>query len=186
MTKVLGPMHSDDASGSYAGSLVFSKWKGRNYVRQLVTPVNRNTEEQKTVRSILGTIARACTGVLTSAKDTLNVGSQFFIDAVAKAFAGQSWISTMQKVLNPEFAGLVTAYGALSATIKGYYSTGASSVPLSDYTDKMDVFHQKGELLYILASYAVSKLGYTGFATGIDTASEAEVTAFVTYVNTTV
>ena len=31
---------SMDAAGAFGGTLVFGKWKGRNTVRQLVTPSN--------------------------------------------------------------------------------------------------------------------------------------------------
>lgn len=186
MAKVTGPLMSLDASGTVAKTATFSKWKGRNYVRQRVIPVNRQTDAQQTLRSVLGTLAKACTAVLTATKDTLHVGSAFFASAVANALSGQSWISSLQKYMNPLFASLVTAYGSLSVTIKGYYNTGATALNLVSYTDKMAVAHTGGEQLYLLADYAVAKLGYTGFASGIDEASSAEITAFVTYVGTTV
>ena len=40
MAKVTSPLMSLDASGAFAGALVFGKWKGRHTVRQLVTPSN--------------------------------------------------------------------------------------------------------------------------------------------------
>ena len=52
MVKVLGPALSLDASGSLAGVLVFSKWKGRNYIRQLVTPANPQSGGQVGVRAM--------------------------------------------------------------------------------------------------------------------------------------
>jgi hypothetical protein len=48
-----GPLMSLDASGSVAGALTFSKWKGRNYVRQLVTPANPKSVKQVSVRSMM-------------------------------------------------------------------------------------------------------------------------------------
>lgn len=51
MVKVLGPAFSMDASGSLAGALVFSKWKGRNYIRQLVTPANPKSGGQVGMRA---------------------------------------------------------------------------------------------------------------------------------------
>lgn len=52
MVKVNAPALSLDASGSLAGSMVFSKWKGRNYVRSLVRPSNPQTGGQVGVRSM--------------------------------------------------------------------------------------------------------------------------------------
>ena len=183
MTRLIGPMHSDDASGSFAGVTVYSKWKGRNYARLLVTPINRNTTGQKTVRSILGTLAKACKAVLTAKADTVtNVGSPFFISAVAGAISTQSWISSLQKRMNSQFDGLVTAYGLLT-TVAGFFDTEAVSIGLAPYVDKMGVTHDAGEQLYMLASYAVVSLGYTGFAAGIDSATSPEAIAFAAFVH---
>ena len=41
-----------------AGDAVFSKWKGRSYVRKLVTPANPNTAAQQLVRSSMGRLPR--------------------------------------------------------------------------------------------------------------------------------
>ena len=40
MVKVYGPMMSLDASGTLGKAVTFSKWKGRNYVRERVIPSN--------------------------------------------------------------------------------------------------------------------------------------------------
>lgn len=50
MAKVTGPLFSLDASGKFADSLVFSKWKGINTVRQYAQPTNANSAKQKAVR----------------------------------------------------------------------------------------------------------------------------------------
>lgn len=185
--RLTGPAMSLGASGSMAKTLVFSIWKGQPYGRLRVIPVNRKTTAQKAVRSILGTIAKACRAVLTATADmSAHVGSQFFQDGNTKAPAGQSWISFLQKSLNSSFAGLVTAYGTLTSTIKGYYTTEAGDIGMSDYTDKSGVTHTAGEQLYLLASFATASLGYAGFTGGINDATSAELTAFGTYVHTTV
>ena len=51
MASVKGPLMSLDASGSIADTITFSKWKGRNYVRQLVIPANPKSGLQVGVRS---------------------------------------------------------------------------------------------------------------------------------------
>jgi len=46
MVKVFGPMMSMDASGTLADTVTFSKWKGRNYVRERVIPSNPKSGAQ--------------------------------------------------------------------------------------------------------------------------------------------
>ena len=51
--KVTGPLLSLDASGSVASTMVFSRWKGINYVRQRVIPTYSNTFKQNAIRSLI-------------------------------------------------------------------------------------------------------------------------------------
>jgi hypothetical protein len=57
MALVSGPLHSDAASGKFAGSLVYSNWKGRQYVRQLVMPGNPKSAKQTGVRALMAFLA---------------------------------------------------------------------------------------------------------------------------------
>lgn len=59
MAKITGPLMSLDASGSVASTITFSKWKGRNYVRQTVTPSNPKTPGQTANRAMFGFLASA-------------------------------------------------------------------------------------------------------------------------------
>lgn len=61
--KVTAPLFSLDASGSIGGAIVASKWKGRNYMRRLVTPANPQSDGQTTNRGIMGFLARAWAGI---------------------------------------------------------------------------------------------------------------------------
>jgi len=53
MATTKGPLMSLDASGSLADTIVYSKWKGRNYVRQHVIPSNPKTGLQVGMRSMM-------------------------------------------------------------------------------------------------------------------------------------
>ena len=53
MARVTGPLFSLDASGTIAGAMTFSKWKGINYVRLRVTPANPQTASQTSQRNTL-------------------------------------------------------------------------------------------------------------------------------------
>lgn len=185
MAKVNGPFMSLDASGTVAGVLTASKWKGRNYMRIKTNPANPKTPAQLAVRSILGTLSKAAVAVLKPAEDSNNLGSEFYIKARDMAPSGQSWISWLQKALNPRFGGLVTAFSSVGATEKGYYEAAATDLGLTKYVDVSEKTHTGGEQLYFLAFFAVNSLGYTGFASGIDDASEVEVGNFADFVGKT-
>lgn len=91
MAKVTGPLMSMDASGKFAGALVFSKWKGRPTVRQLVTPSNPRSSDQVAIRNNLRVTAAAqrwanlTSLVLSGETDTDKVR------LTAAAPAGQAW-----------------------------------------------------------------------------------------------
>ena len=51
MAKVRGPLFGLEASGTIGQAIVFSKWKGRPYVRRHVFPMNPNSVNQQGVRA---------------------------------------------------------------------------------------------------------------------------------------
>ena len=59
MARVTGPLHSDGASGTLNGSITYSHWKGRDYVRTCVTPKNPKAAKQTGVRAMFGFLAAA-------------------------------------------------------------------------------------------------------------------------------
>ncbi len=68
MVKVYAPMLSLDASGSLGEAIVFSKWKGRNYVRQLVKPANPKSGGQVGIRSMFKFLAQIWDGLTSGNK----------------------------------------------------------------------------------------------------------------------
>lgn len=58
MVRVKAPLFSLEASGTIGGSIVFSRWKGRDYVRRHAIPSNPRTGLQVGVRSVFGFIAK--------------------------------------------------------------------------------------------------------------------------------
>ena len=68
MVKVSGPAFSLDASGTIGKTLVFSKWKGRNYIRSHVIPSNPRSGGQTGMRAMFSFLAKAWT--------TLSAGEQ--------------------------------------------------------------------------------------------------------------
>ena len=70
MVKVSAPAMSLDASGSLGGSVVFSKWKGRNYARVLVIPSNPKTAPQISVRAMMRGLSQDWTNLTAGNKAT--------------------------------------------------------------------------------------------------------------------
>lgn len=58
MALVSAPLLSLDASGKLAGAIVFSKWKGRQYVRSLVKPSNPRSGGQLGMRGAFKFLAQ--------------------------------------------------------------------------------------------------------------------------------
>lgn len=63
MVRVQAPALSLGASGSLGGALVFSTWKGRAYVRTLVTPANPKSGGQTGMRAMLKFLSQDWTNV---------------------------------------------------------------------------------------------------------------------------
>lgn len=53
MAVVKGPLFSIDASGTVAGAIVFSRWKGRNVVRRHAVPANPRSGGQLSIRAMM-------------------------------------------------------------------------------------------------------------------------------------
>ncbi len=185
--RLTGPAMSMAASGSMAKTLVFSIWKGRPYGRLRVIPQNPRSSGQQLTRGFLATISKAAQSVFTAAKDVTNhLGSQFFADTLTHISSLNSWIAIFQRNEHGLVSTDQTTFLALSGTIKGYYEAEAATMGLQDYITVGDtpVTYTAGFQLYILAKFAVASLGYTGFATGIDSTDATELTAFGEYVQT--
>jgi hypothetical protein len=58
MVKVAGPAFSLDASGALGDAIVYSKWKGRPYVRERVIPSNPRSAGQVAMRAMLTWLAQ--------------------------------------------------------------------------------------------------------------------------------
>ena len=70
MAIVKGPAFSLDASGSLGGAIVFSKWKGRNYVRSLVTPANPRSGAQTGFRQSMKFLSQSWASLSDAEKAT--------------------------------------------------------------------------------------------------------------------
>ena len=82
MARVSGPLFSFDASGTVAGAVVFSKWRGRPYVRRHAIPSNPMAPKQVAVRTMFAFLSREWQGL-----DPATVQDTWTDPATAKNFS---------------------------------------------------------------------------------------------------
>lgn len=132
MAKVTGPLMSLDASGGFAATLVFGKWKGRNTVRHLVTPANPQSQNQQDSRNEIRTV-----GVSQHwANVTTEKGAGRLITdkaaLIAAAPAGQAWNGFLSKSMigagGLNYATAAAAWTALTAPEKTAWDDAAAAL----------------------------------------------------------
>ena len=82
MARVTGPLFSLDASQSLFKTLVYSKWKGLNYVRARVIPYNPKS------------------GYQTGVRDTMTWGILYYTKGAYVAAAQKTWWNTYAEGTN--------------------------------------------------------------------------------------
>jgi hypothetical protein len=72
MAKVTGPLMSIDASGAFADTMVYARWKGINYSRQYAIPGNPRTANQLQIRNYFTMVVAAGQAEDQATKDAWN------------------------------------------------------------------------------------------------------------------
>jgi len=106
MAKVTGPLFSIDASGKFADSLVFSKWKGLNIVRQYSKPSQNTTAKQEAVKKSFSAATAMYQRLSGEDKDAWNVrasgspmsGYNLFVKKVMETLTTMRAFSLVNKV----------------------------------------------------------------------------------------
>lgn len=132
MAKVSGPLFSMDASGKFAGALVFGKWKGRNVARQLVTPANPQSANQETARNavrVFGAIQRFFNATTTKRSgETVTDKAEL----AALAPAGQAWNGFLVKAgigaQSLTYTAAEAAWNALTSGNKTSWDSAAAAL----------------------------------------------------------
>lgn len=132
MAKVTGALFSVDASGAFAGKLVFAKWKGRQYCRNLVIPANPQTAGQVAARNAVRVLAEgqkfANTTTLIRSGETLTDKAEL----AALAPAGQAWNGFLVKsgigAGQVNYDAATTAYAALTSGQRDAYDAAAAAL----------------------------------------------------------
>lgn len=130
MVRVYAPALSIDASGSLAGAMVFSKWKGRNYVRSHVNPAQPRTGPQVGVRAMFKFLAQTWTTIASVDQATW--------DARAKEAAVSSFNAMMsynqarwRNFLTPSQAFPATEASAAPSACTGVATVGIRQLSLA-------------------------------------------------------
>lgn len=122
-----------DASGKLASALVFSKWKGRNYVRQLVTPANPKSGGQVGVRSGFKFLSQAWAALTAGNKATWENRADVKIVSPFNAFMGYN------QARYRNFLGLTKEDPALAAGTVGVLANEAATAGVRSITIDVDV-----------------------------------------------
>lgn len=173
MAKVSGPLLSMDASGQIGKAMVFSKWKGRNYVRNYVRPANPQTPAQQESREALGAGGRF--------NSFVEEGST--ADGVYKGLApaGQSGASFFVRRQIQSYSTSKTDYNNVTyADEKGYFDSAAATLGIAPITIPGDTPEVVPAGLILWNAYQASHvLDDTLADTPATTATAMEITEFV-------
>lgn len=161
------PLMSGTASGSFAGAMVFSRSKGRDIVRQLVTPSNPKTPAQIAVRNKLA-LAAIIMSVVN--RTTARRSDLLVIDEVAfrnVAPSGQTWnATTSAKVIGPLGSLYAAASTAWAAVTKAAWETAAAALPVP-YSNVSQTNPTGGAPIVVTAGEQYFRHQYAMFAAGI-------------------
>ncbi len=133
MVKVNAPAMSLDASGSLAGTMVFSKWKGRNYVRQLVRPANPKLPKQVSVRAMFKFLSQQWKPNISAVHQaTWDKRADAAIVSPFNAYMGHNQ-TRWRGMLAPGMADPVDETGTLP-TVTAFTATGGIRMVTLDWT----------------------------------------------------
>ena len=167
MAKLIGPLHSDDARGKFASSLVFLGWKGIKTARQWIKPTNPKSADQGNVRTIIGGIGRAAGKVV---KSSAYHNQLIDLDLIPDQQSKQSYL--VQYIKDNYVAGsgatMTGNYASVLAEFTGHtgeasFTAAAVALTIADFSLTYDSIadFDKGLGLYLLAKAAIA-LGFTG------------------------
>lgn len=130
MVKVTAPALSLGASGSIGGAMVFSTWKGRPYVRELVKPSNPQSGSQVGVRAMFKGLAQNWAALTTANKATWQTRAD---DAIVSTF--NAYMSYNQKrwrnFLGPTKEDPATAAGTNAVWAAATATAGVRQITVS-------------------------------------------------------
>ena len=137
MARVKAPLMSLDASGSVGKSIVFSSWKGRNYVRRHAIPANPNSGLQVGIRSVFKfvtqnfdmlTVGHKAEWTAAALADNITALDAQIRDAITRCRRNLGWRESMVDA-DPASIGAPTAGAAVAqpkTLVLGWANPGAN------------------------------------------------------------
>lgn len=133
MARVTGPLMSVDASGAVASTIVFAKWRGRNYVRRFAIPSNPRSQLQLSMRAIMKFLAQQWAALSDGDQASWEAGADSLKISPFNHFAGinsRNWKdeygpSKAYPALRADDAPVV---GATTATAHGRQVAGSTVI----------------------------------------------------------
>jgi hypothetical protein len=121
-----------DARGKFAGALVFSNWKGRPTVRQLVTPANPKSVAQTTSRNAVRVAGSIQRWVFLTLLKRQGFAITDKARLIAAATPGQAWNGDLTRGIIGagaiNYAAAETAWAALAALDKTAWTNAANAL----------------------------------------------------------
>jgi len=165
MVRVQAPAMSLDASGSLAGAIVFSKWKGRPYVRELVIPANPKSGGQVGIRAMLRFLSQDWTNISSADKSTWSDLAKAAVISNFNAYIGKNvyrWrdflgpsktASCAESGTSPTLGTLTAVAGVRSITVTQPITTAADGwgicffrSPTATFTGTFDKLKYVGKI----------------------------------------
>ena len=194
MAKVNAPLLSFSASGTIAGTQTYSRWKGRPYVRQRVTPANPNTAGQQLTRNTftwINNVWKNASALLTAPWDLYATGQ---VLTGRNAFVGQntralrSQTDLIDMIASPGAKGgiipsaMVATGGALQISVAltapslpaGWSIVQAVAIAIKDQDPQTETF-------YTMASGFDATDPYAVVLTGLEAATDYFVGGWFEY-----
>lgn len=136
MSKVTGPLFSLDARNKLGGAIVYSIWKGRNYVRRLIVPANPKSDDQAQARLFMGACGKN-NKMIESISDGAATDSVLYTQIKEKTPNDQSYHSYFMKtMIGLEAANILaarTAFAALGSPSIAFWEAGAAAIPITGF-----------------------------------------------------
>lgn len=129
MVKLNGPMFSIDASGKLADAIVFSKWKGRNYARSLVTPSNPQSGGQVGMRTMLKFLSQEWSGLGATPQASWDTRADAAVISPFNAFIGYN-LARWRNFTGPTQDDPATAAGTVGTLANQAATAGVRQITL--------------------------------------------------------
>lgn len=181
MAKVTAPFLSLSASGTLGKTLTAMRWKNSSFMRRHFKPRDGGVYINADRRTAFQVIVFSLKRILTSRRDPLGVGSQFYLDILKISPKTNSWNNYYFQLLDNDRQTFFGSFFSLDPVVSAFYEDAAISCNYLDTVVYNGFSVPAGLFLYGVCWIAVNYLGYLGFASGLANATALELSSFINY-----